>query len=423
VSLLNKEFIMPEETRLATLLVKLVCQDLSEEGRVELDGWRMASARNEAFVLRVTSDGSIIDDLRVFAGMDKASLLDRINTGIRENEPYSEPDPRPVPQQRPLVRHLRPYLFGAAAVVLVCLILTYLLKAPGKENRTAMTPARGPIDSFFQQQAPITGAVMLMLGDGSVKDLEFLKNEVVTRQGNVEVSVAEDGKLLKYTAAAGDQVAAQGYNTLTVPYGNRFKLQLSDGTKVKLNVGSSIRYPIAFTGDKRVVEVTGEVLFEVAHDSRHPFIVKAHREEVEVLGTGFVVSDYPGEKHAKVVVVSGMVRVSTTKHSTVELHKSQGANIGEGGDVRIDPNMDIGGMLALKDEYFNFDGLDRKTALQQLAQSYHMRILFDDNIENSSFGSGSIQRDLPLSKLLNDLEEPDLHFKIRMQDNTIVVTR
>jgi hypothetical protein len=49
-----------DETRLATLLVNLVCRDLTEEGRVDLDSWRMASAQNEVFEKMVTSDTSLM---------------------------------------------------------------------------------------------------------------------------------------------------------------------------------------------------------------------------------------------------------------------------------------------------------------------------------------------------------------------------
>jgi len=413
---------MLDETRLAKLLVNLVCRDLTEEGRVDLDGWRVASARNEAFVQMVISDTSIIDDLRVFMGMNKASLLEKIDAGILENEPFSEPGTLTVPLYRPSIRRLKPYLWGAAAVVLVCLILTYLLKAPGTEDKSAMTPTGGPTDPIYSRKAPDSGSVRLVLGDGATRLLDSLKDGVVAQQGNMQASLAEDGKLLKYVAALAGQASPDAYNTLTVPYGSRFKLLLSDGTKVKLNVGSSIKYPAAFTGDKRVVEVTGEVFFDVAPDSRHPFIVKSNKEEIEVLGTDFVVSDYLGERNAKVAVASGLVRVRSGANST-QVRSSQGASISEGGEIRIDPNMDLTSMLSLKEEYFNFNGLDTKTALSQVAQAYHMRILFDNNIKNGPFGSGNTQRDLPIKRLLNILELPDLHFEVRMQDNTIVVTR
>jgi hypothetical protein len=414
---------MQDEARLAKLLVDLVCQEQTEKGRIQLDNWRAASARNEVFVQTVTSDASILDDLRIYMGMDKAVLLKKIEAGISRIEPFSRPDLSAVPSFRPSRGRLKAYLlWSAAAIFLACLILTYLLRAPGKENQTALTPAGGNADPFYSAKAPDSGAVRLALGDGTVRDLESIKEGMVAQQGNIRTSIAEDGRLLRYTAVASGTNSAEVYNTLTVPNGSRFKLQLSDGTRVKLNVGSSIKYPVAFTGEKRIVEVTGEVFFDVAPDSRHPFVVRAHKEEIEVLGTAFVVSDYPREKSAKIAVSSGLVRVRSGK-KTIDLQTSQGADIVESGDIAMDPNMDIQSMVSLKDEYFNFDKLDLKTALEQLAQSYHMRIMFKDNINNGPFGSGDIQRDLPIKRLLKDLELPNLHFTVNMQDNTIVVTR
>lgn len=424
---------MPDESRLAQLMVKLVCQDLTGREGLELDSWRGASTQNEAYLQMVTSDASIIDDLKLFMGMNKASLVQKIDAGIRENEPLSKPHPLSVPEQRPTIRRLKFYLSGAAAAVLVCLILIYLLKTPGKQSLTAITHTGGSIDSFFSRKALDGGSVKLTLADGIILNLDSLEEGVVVRQAGMQVHIADDSRTLLYTPEETGQAypypdipvkktSPVVYNVVTVPYGNRYQLQLSDGTKVKLNVGSSIRYPVAFTGDKKVVEVTGEVFFDVVHDSRRPFIVKAHKEEVEVVGTGFVVSDYPSDKRAKVAVATGAVVVRSGSNLTT-VHPSQGADIGESGDIRIDPNMDIARVLSLKEDYFNFDGLDIKAALWQLAQSYHMRILFDDNIKSGTLGSGNIQRDLPLNRLLKDLELPDLHFEVRMQDNTIVVTR
>jgi len=44
------------------------------------------------------------------------------------------------------------------------------------------------------------------------------------------------------------------YNTLIVPYGRQFSIQLSDGTKVELNAGTSIKFPVKFLkGQERKV--------------------------------------------------------------------------------------------------------------------------------------------------------------------------
>ena len=52
------------------------------------------------------------------------------------------------------------------------------------------------------------------------------------------------------------------YNTLTVPYGKRFNISLSDGTQILLNSGTSIKYPVKFIqGKERQVFLTGEAIF------------------------------------------------------------------------------------------------------------------------------------------------------------------
>lgn len=80
--------------------------------------------------------------------------------------------------------------------------------------------------------------------------------------------------------------------SVTVPYGQRIKLTLQDGTSVWLNAGTTLRYPALFTERERRVEIDGEAQFEVVHDAKHPFIVETYACDLEVLGTKFnVVAD------------------------------------------------------------------------------------------------------------------------------------
>src|SRR4051812_36132580 len=53
------------------------------------------------------------------------------------------------------------------------------------------------------------------------------------------------------------------YNTLHNPRGSRVvNITLSDGTRVWLNAGSSIRYPVIFPDYDRTVEMEGEAYFD-----------------------------------------------------------------------------------------------------------------------------------------------------------------
>lgn len=83
-------------------------------------------------------------------------------------------------------------------------------------------------------------------------------------------------------------------NVLEVPAGQRISVTLEDGTEVWLNGGTRMEYPLLFADDERRVKLSGEALFDVEHDTGHPFVVETFASEIEVLGTKFNV--YADEK-------------------------------------------------------------------------------------------------------------------------------
>ena len=85
---------------------------------------------------------------------------------------------------------------------------------------------------------------------------------------------------------------------------------LPDQTKVTLNVESRLKYPAVFAGE-RSVELQGEAIFDVTHDSDRPFTVATTEMNVKVLGTVFDVKAYPGDELSMVSVASGKVEVET----------------------------------------------------------------------------------------------------------------
>ena len=86
------------------------------------------------------------------------------------------------------------------------------------------------------------------------------------------------------------------------------KMTLPDGTAVWLMSGSTITYPSNFSGNKtRNVEITGEAFFDVAKDSKHPFIVNLGEIGLKVVGTSFSVMNYGNENQIQVALKTGKV--------------------------------------------------------------------------------------------------------------------
>ena len=86
-------------------------------------------------------------------------------------------------------------------------------------------------------------------------------------------------------------------------------LTLSDGTRVTLFPGSSLKSPSKFTKGKREVYLTGEAFFDVARDPLNPFFVHNGGITTRVLGTSFRVKMLDGGGRLEVAVRTGKVEV------------------------------------------------------------------------------------------------------------------
>ncbi|MEO1010421.1 MAG: FecR domain-containing protein [Bacteroidota bacterium] len=148
-------------------------------------------------------------------------------------------------------------------------------------------------------------AITLELENGNI---EIIEEDGTTKILNKNGTVVgqQKGNELVYTKTGNSQGLA--YNTLKVPYGKRFELQLSDGTRAHLNAGSSFKYPVQFLdGKERHVFISGEAYLDVAKDTEHPFVVHADELNVKVIGTQFNVHAYPEDEVSEIVLVEGSV--------------------------------------------------------------------------------------------------------------------
>lgn len=147
--------------------------------------------------------------------------------------------------------------------------------------------------------------VTLQRGNGVIEVIESGKDfHIADSKGHIIGS--SKGNKLVYNKTSTSEVTE--YNTINVPYGKKFELSLSDGTRVHLNAGTSFRFPVSFIeGNKRQVFLTGEAYFDVAKDPQHSFIVNADDLKVQVFGTQFNVAAYPEDVNTDVVLVEGSV--------------------------------------------------------------------------------------------------------------------
>ena len=111
------------------------------------------------------------------------------------------------------------------------------------------------------------------------------------------------------------------FNTVIVPYGKRVQLTLSDGTKVWLNSGSKLIYPVLFSENKRELYIEGEAVFDVVHLNDKPFIVRTKDFEIKDLGTVFNVCSYNEDNYSSAILDQGMIELLYRGNSILSREK------------------------------------------------------------------------------------------------------
>ncbi|WP_317170611.1 FecR family protein [Mucilaginibacter sp. E4BP6] len=256
---------------------------------------------------------------------------------------------------------------------------------------------------------PGTDKATLTLANGKRVLLTKAFSGTVAQQGSMQVKLHSG--LISYLAT-NDNATSTGpiYNTLTTARKEQFPLVLSDGTKVWLNSVSSITYPVIFTGKERVVKITGEAYFEVAHNKDHPFKVTVDGQTVEDIGTAFNINAYNDEPVIRTTLVTGSVKV-TEHEQSVLLNPGYAASTRRNSHVINVSAADIEEAIAWKNGETLFNDEDLPTIMRQVSRWYDVDVTYEGQLPPWHF-AGGISRKSKLSSLLKILELNNIHFTV-----------
>jgi transmembrane sensor len=251
--------------------------------------------------------------------------------------------------------------------------------------------------------APDKNRAAITLADGSTVYLDSVTVGQQFTEGNTSIRKTADGKII-YTSGAAEEARIQ-YNILTNPRGSRvIDLGLSDGSHVWLNAGSSIRYPVMFTGKERTVTISGEAYFEVAHDKHKPFSVSKGNMEIEVLGTHFNVNAYDDEPDMRVTLLEGKVKVSATDSRL--LKPGQQAIMTD--HITVTDQISIEQIMAWKDGLFNFRDKSLPAIMREIARWYDVQVRYEGKMPDFLV-TGETRRDNTLAELITILQRSGVH--------------
>jgi len=352
----------------------------------------------ELFSMLGDSEGEFKDFVEELAGNSSGETdWERVYSEIRQRAGI----------RRPVVYRMR---WVVAAAVLVLVASLYIII----ERRHAV-PAVPVVAATQDVIPPAMTRAHITLADGRQIGLDSATQGTLVREGKVEVVKLADGSLA-YTGTA----SRLEYNTLTNPRGSKnVALSLSDGTRVWLNCASSIRYPTAFTSDRREVEIDGEAYFEVAPDAHRPFVVKKGNMMVDVLGTRFNVHAYKDEPAEDITLVDGAISVDDGDRFVI-LKPGQQAAV-EAGNVRRNPDPDLESVLAWRNGRFSFVHADLPAVLREISRWYDVDVVYEGNPAPRSFHA-DLSRTATLSQLLTILQVNQVHYRLDAAMRRLTIT-
>lgn len=304
------------------------------------------------------------------------------------------------------------YIRIAAVLVLAISVTAYLFN-----SRTASVTQQQSMADLNADKIPGGNKAILTLSNGAKIILDSAANGVLARQGNTNIIKLTNGQLA-YQPKGSNTAGEILYNTMTTPRGGQYKLALPDGTLVWLNAASSIYYPTMFSGKAREVEITGEAYFEVMHDTKMPFCVRANGAVVNVLGTHFNVNAYGDESSTKITLLAGAVKVRKGLANTL-LSPGQQAQITGNSEIKLSNDVDVEEVVAWKNGLFWFNGVDLPGIMRQLSRWYDIDVAYEGDIPPRHF-TGHVFRYLNLSEVLKILELSHVHFRI--EGKKLIVT-
>lgn len=275
-------------------------------------------------------------------------------------------------------------LMAAAAIAGLMAISVYLVNR--SPQTAAIVAAKAPVQKTAEK-------AVLTLADGSTIELDDAQNGTLASQGSTKV-IKLNGKL---SYASGGNSEAVGYNTIRTPKGKQYQVELPDGSMVWLNAASCLRFPTAFTGKERRVEVTGEAYFEIARHTTMPFFVKVKDAEVQVLGTHFNIMAYEEDEVMKTTLLQGAIRFVSASSSHL-LTPGQQSQMEKNGAVKIENGVNLSEVMAWKSGSFHFEGENITCVMRQLSRWYDVDIVYQDNDIKDLFFA-----DIPMNTGLADV--------------------
>ena len=240
----------------------------------------------------------------------------------------------------------------------------------------------------------------VILPDGSVNEFETEQTRI--RQiASGKLTINSDTVSME---DAGAETEKEAMARVIIPYGKRSDITLADGTRIWLNAGSQLSYPVNFTGNKREVYLSGEAFFDVKSDVSKPFHVITGDMKIRVTGTRFNVTAYANDHTTQAVLLSGKIDAAKNKRFARSLELTPGERVvyNKQEESMAKDKVDVELYASWVDGYLIFDSEPIDNIFKKLERYYNKDILTEKLSGQPKF-TGKLDLADDLEKVLENI--------------------
>ena len=301
---------------------------------------------------------------------------------------------------------------AAASVVVIAGVSAWILlsQEPDVDNLSVT-------EKFESGKAIVT----LEMASGLKYRLDTLSS--VVRNNRVNVAFDNNDGVLKIKeqdSLADGATKEIGYNTVNVPYGGTYTVELCDGTKVYLNSGTTLEFPSRFDGKVRSVILKGEAYFDVARNVSKPFVVEVDEMKVKVLGTSFNVKSYVDEPGVYTTLVEGSVAILRDGQPEKKIKPGEQAYYNKGVGTLSIAEVDVNEFTSWKDGLFYFKDIALEEILRIVSRWYDLEVFYMNQGAKSVIYSGKLPMYSSVEDVLRKFEiSGDVRFELKGRTLTV----
>ena len=371
---------------------KIQQQPLSPQEEEELHKWCSECAENASFYERMRNEKELAQSVNRYLATDTAQRWAEFHSKHIQRK-----------------NKIRPIWRAWSAAVLLLAIGISVLLYFYKRDASHSSIGRGTLVNHDSMPSPGSNRATLVWADGSHIELSGSHSGLIV------------GKELAYEDGSQLSKAKTAFATLKTPKGGQYRIELPDGTKVWLNAASSLQYPAHFDGDQRKVMLSGEAYFEVAHNTKQPFVVETSRQHLSVLGTVFNINAYEDEEQTTTTLLEGKVALQSKNKMEKPILLEPGKQSILMADQFKVIAVDKQDAVAWKEGKFVFNGSDIYTVMRQIERWYDVEVTYEGDIANVLF-TGSLSRFADIRMVAEKLELTR-EIKLTIQGRRITVSK